>query len=56
MTLRTQGCVTSGAPGTRRPTPAEQRIFDLWNSLGLNEPIYSGGQVIAFLKQLRRNT
>lgn len=56
MVLRTQGCVTNAAPGTRRPTPTEQRIFNLWDTLGLNEPTYSGGQVIAFLKQLRRNT
>lgn len=56
MVLRTQGCVTNGTPGTRRPTLAEQRIFDLWDTLGLNEPTYSSGQVIAFLKQLRRNT
>jgi len=41
---------------TRRPTLAEQRIFDLWDTLGLNEPAYSGGQLIGFVKQLRRNT
>lgn len=56
MVLRTQGCIANAAPGTRRPTIAEQQIFNLWNSLGLNEPTYNGGQVVAFLKQLRRNT
>lgn len=56
MVLRTQGCVTDAAPGTRRPTLAEQRIFDLWDTLGLNEPAYSGGRLIEFLKLLRRNT
>lgn len=57
MLLRTSGCVTSAATGgSRPPTSAEQRIFGLWASLGLNDPNYSGGQVVAFLKQLRRNT
>lgn len=56
MVLRTKGCVTNAAPGTRRPTLAEQRIFDLWASLGLNDLTYTSGQLVAFLAQLRRNT
>lgn len=57
MVLRTPGCTANATSGALRdPTTAEQRIFDLWDSLGLNDPTYTGGQVVAFLKQLRRNT
>jgi hypothetical protein len=58
MLLRTPGCETSalGRGGNRPPTAQEQSIYDLWGSLGLNDPRYTGGQLVAFLKQLRRNS
>ncbi len=55
--LRTPGCVGNGAAGAlRQLTSVEERIFELWNHLGLNDSNFTSGQVIAFLKQLRRNT
>lgn len=57
MLLRTPGSVSGNTSGAYRPpTSAEQRIFDLWDKLGLNDFAFTGGQVVAFLKQLRRNT
>lgn len=56
LDLRTPGCTSSGGGGGRKPTASEQRIFDLWAGLGLQDPNFTGGQVVAFLKQLRRNT
>jgi hypothetical protein len=58
MLLRTPGCETgaSGRGGGRPPSPQEQSIYDLWGSLGLNDARYTGGQLVAFLKQLRRNS
>lgn len=57
MLLSTPGSITGNTASVfRPPTSAEQRIFGLWNSLGLNDPAFTGGQLVAFLKQLRRNT
>jgi hypothetical protein len=53
MILSTPAC-GSGGGGGRRPTAREQEIFDLWNKHHLNETQFTGGNVIAFLKQLRR--
>lgn len=57
MLLRTHRAITNNASQSfRSPTSAEQRIFGLWGSMGLNDPDFTGGQIIAFLRQLRRNT
>ncbi|MHC4594650.1 MAG: hypothetical protein ACYS19_06860 [Planctomycetota bacterium] len=37
----------------RQPKPNEQKIFDLWKKRGLTEPDFTGGNLVAFLKQLR---
>ncbi len=50
MELSTPGC--DGGGGGRPPNSQEERIFDLWNRLGLNRPEFSGGNLIAFLKQI----
>ena len=55
MALSTPSC-TSGGGGGRPPNAQEQRIFDLWEKQGLNKPDFHGGNLIAFLKQLRRLT
>jgi hypothetical protein len=58
LVLRTPGCNSFGngsGPG-RAPSPQEKQVFDLWDRLGLNDVRFSGGNVIAFLKQLRRGT
>jgi hypothetical protein len=51
MTLQTPGCASGS--GGRAPNEQERRIFDLWDKLGLNRVDFSGGNVIAFVKQLR---
>lgn len=51
FTLATSSC---GGGGGRRPKPSEQKIFDLWKKHGLTEADFTGGNLIAFLKQLRK--
>lgn len=53
VVLRTPQCGSNGGGGGRSPTAKEQRIFDLWERLGLQRDGFAGGHVIAFLKQLR---
>jgi len=43
-----------GERGGRKPIPRETEIFNLWERRGLNEEIFSGGNLIAFFKQLRK--
>ena len=43
-----------GGEGGRPPTNQEQEIFDLWDQHVLRGQDIVGGQVVAFLKQLRR--
>jgi len=52
MILSTPTCRSSGG-GNRSPRPHEKTVLDLWNQRGLNESDFSGGNLIAFLKQLR---
>ena len=51
LVLQTPTCSSSGSGG-RPPTEQEREIFDLWNKLGLNDVNFTGGNLIAFLKQL----
>ncbi len=48
--LATPGC--GGGNRGRPPTPQEQRIVDLWEKQRLFTSEFTGGNVIAFLKQL----
>ena len=50
MRLTTPGCQTSS--GTRPPNAQEQRIFALWERHRLTESDFSGGNLVAFLKQI----
>lgn len=50
LSLATSGCPSSGRG--RPPHPREQWILDLWTRLHLSQPGFTGGNVIAFLKQL----
>lgn len=50
LMLSTPTCGEAG--GGRPPRPEEKRILDLWNELGLNRADFTGGSVVAFLKQL----
>jgi hypothetical protein len=51
MVLSTLDCPSDGG-ANRRPKPAEERIFSLWEKVGLIKESFAGGQVLAFLKQL----
>ena len=55
LVLNTPGCPT-GVSGGRPPNHLEREVFDLWNRHGLNEPDFSPGNVIAFLKQIARKS
>lgn len=53
VSLATPACAP-GIGGSRPPTPAEREVLDLWNHHRLNTNSFTGGSLIAFLKQLRR--
>ena len=53
LALSTPGCA-SGGGGGRQPTSREMAVLDLWNKLHLNQVGFTGGNLVAFLKQLRR--
>jgi hypothetical protein len=51
--LTTPTCGGMGGGG-RIPNSEESRVISLWSELGLDKRDFSGGNVIAFLKRLRR--
>jgi hypothetical protein len=53
LLLSTPQCGKMTGSG-RQANAAERRIFDLWRERGLNQEDFTGGNVIAFLHQLRR--
>ena len=53
MTLATADCDASGGGG-RLPNAQEREAFELWEKLGLSKPGFSGGNLVAFFKQLRK--
>lgn len=53
VNLATPSCVSSQGGG-RPPNPNEKEVFALWADRGLNDPHFSGGNLVAFLAQLRR--
>ena len=53
LVLATPGC-GSGGGGGRQPTSRESDILELWNRLHLNHAGFTGGNLVAFLKQLGR--
>jgi hypothetical protein len=50
--LSTPACAVNRGGG-RPPNQHEGAIFDLWNKNGLNQSDFSGGNVVAFFKQLK---
>lgn len=52
LRLATPGCGSGG--GGRPPTANERAVLDLWSKLGLLSGDFTGGNLVAFLKQLRR--
>ena len=52
--LSTPGCGGGGGGGFRPPNPNEQDVFELWNKRGLSTGGFTGGSVVAFIKQLKK--
>jgi hypothetical protein len=53
ISFATASCASSGGGG-RPPTARERVILDLWAKHGLNDPQFSPGSVVAFVKQALR--
>lgn len=53
MLLTTPTCGSRGGAG-RPPNEHERRVFELWQKHHLDQPNFSGGDVVSFLKQLSR--
>lgn len=53
LRLTTPACSSAGGGG-RPPNNREEEIINLWNERKLNSADFTGGNVIAFLQQLRR--
>lgn len=53
IALATPTCGAGGGGG-RPLSTAERHIVDLWTKLGLGEHGFTGGNVVAFLNQLKR--
>ncbi len=52
MVLSTPTC-GGGGSGGRAPNEQERAVFELWEKRGLSNNDFTGGSVVAFLKQLR---
>ena len=50
MVLSTPSCATNG--GGRAPNDRERKIFDLWDRHKLSSSDFTGGNLIAFLRQI----
>src|SRR6266496_239614 len=55
MVLTTPTCGGSHGGG-RAPYRREQEVFELWERRGMNQPDFTGGVLIAFLRQDRKST
>lgn len=53
MVLSTPGC-RGGGGGGRSPNEQEKKIFGLWEKLHLNKKSFTGGNLVAFLKQVSK--
>lgn len=53
MILRAPRRVGSGGGG-RAPNPREREVLELWAKLGLNDPAFAPGNVVAFVQQVKR--
>ena len=53
LTFSTPGCAGRGRGLQRTLTRAENEVHDLWKKRGLSSDDFSGGNVVAFLKQLQ---
>jgi hypothetical protein len=53
LRLASASC-SGGVSGTRQPNPREQEIIELWRERNLGASTFAPGNLIAFLKQLRK--
>lgn len=53
MALSSSGCAGSGGGG-RPPNAQEKSIMDLWGKNHMDSSDFAGGNLVAFLKQLKR--
>jgi hypothetical protein len=53
LKLATPGCGSVGGAG-RPPNSNEREVFELWDKRGLDSSDFTGGNLVAFLKQLGR--
>jgi len=53
MVLATVNCNGTGGGG-RLPNSAEKKVFDLWEKVGMQKSDFHGGNLVAFLKQVRK--
>ena len=53
LRLATPGCGSAGGGG-RPPNANEASVLHLWNKRGLNDSGFTGGALVAFLKQVQR--
>ena len=53
LVLATPGC-GGGGGGGRAPNATEREVLDLWHQRHLDEAAFGSGNVVAFLKQLKR--
>ena len=54
LVFSSPGCKTSGRAVSRELSRTENQIRELWQKRGLNTNDFTGGSVVAFLKQLER--
>jgi hypothetical protein len=53
MVLSTPSC-GSGGGGNWEPNAVESEIIEIWKKLGLNTSSFAGGNLVAFVKQIRK--
>lgn len=54
IVLSTPGCGGGGGGGGRPPNSNEREVFELWSQRGLNASAFTGGNLVAFIKQLKK--
>lgn len=54
MVLSTPECSGCAGRGGRQPNPRESEVFQLWEQRHLNQNEWEVGNLIAFLKQVRK--
>lgn len=53
MILSSANCETNAGGGGRPPSLQEKKVFDLWDQRGLKRADFAGGNLVAFLQQLK---